>query len=111
MYATPQKRASVAYARMLEISEKTGLPIRFRTDLTKHDRQAVSDHGGEPFAWYLYDSGTHIVWPDGRRRGTGDLVLSVTQAGNGSWYIWNGQEMVQASSPETVTAFLTDGEE
>jgi len=109
MYATREKRIEAVYSRMLEESAATGLPKTFKTDLTKHDRTAIESSGGEPFAWYLYDSGTHIVWPSSKS--IADLVRAVTEAGPGQWYTWDGSALVQVATKSQVVRFLTDGEE
>ena len=109
MYATREKRVEEVYSRMLEESAATGLPKTFKTDLTKHDRAAITEHGGEPFAWWLYDSGTHIVWPSSKS--VADLVRAVTEAGPGQWYTWDGSALVQVATKSQVVRFLTDGEE
>jgi len=109
MYATREKRVEEVYSRMLEESAATGLPKTFKTDLTKHDRTAITEHGGEPFAWYLYDGGTHIVLPSSKS--VFDLVRAVTEAGPGLWYTWDGSKLVHVALATHVISFLTDGEE
>ena len=109
MYATREKRIEAVYSQMLKESAATGLPKTFKTDLTKHDCAAIAEHGGEPFAWYLYDGGTHIVWPSSK--GVADLVRAVTEAGVGIWYSWDGSKLTVLSNQSGVVSFLTDGEE
>ena len=109
MYATREKRVEEVYSRMLEESATTVLPKTFKTDLTKHDRAAITEHGGETFAWYLYDGGTHIVWPSSKS--VSDLVRAVTEAGVGIWYSWDGSKLTVLSNQSGVVSFLTDGEE
>lgn len=52
-----------ALAHMTRVSQETGLPHRFETDLTVHDAQVLS--GRDPrqvFGWLLYEHGTHLTW-------------------------------------------------
>ena len=53
------------FRRMLDISREMNLPRAFKTDVTKHDRNAVMEmeadrHGGGTWYWILRDSGSHF---------------------------------------------------
>ena len=47
-------------------ADELQLPRSFANDLHKHDRAALAkpENTGRPFAWLLYNEGTHLVWQD-----------------------------------------------
>lgn len=53
-----------AYVALLNVARTTDCLTRFRSDLVHHDRIAIDREPGEPFAWVVRDSGTHLVWCD-----------------------------------------------
>lgn len=56
-----------AYRAMVAASQHEGLPRRFQTDLTRHDRHFVAKlQPGQRFYWMLYEHGTHVIRVDGQ---------------------------------------------
>lgn len=49
------------YRSMLAESKRLGLPLGFKTDLTKHDRAMLGAHDGRPFGWILHEHGTTLL--------------------------------------------------
>lgn len=49
------------YRDMVYYSKQYKMPEAYRTDLTKHDRDFLRHHKGEPFGWILYRHGTHLM--------------------------------------------------
>ncbi len=106
---------SAAYAALLATSERTGFPLRFRTDLTTHDRGALSrsvDPG--PFLWVLREDGTNIVFP-GTRDGAGhrapEFPRFISEAFQGIgiailWFWWDGRALIPVSGPEEASDLL-----
>jgi len=82
-----------------------GLPFRFRTDLTRHDRKALAKlDPSEPFGWCLCADGTHLYLP-GATDGVGHTVdqfpgfwanASKGMATN-HWYWWDGNKLCTVS--------------
>lgn len=66
--AAPKAPVSKAYDAISAAAAARGLPTRFATDLTKHDRLAITAAGdAAPFVWALYPDGTHLIWLTGMR--------------------------------------------
>lgn len=58
-------KTSSAFHALLRRSDQLGLPKSFATDLTKHDRRALSGRdNARPFGWVLHRDGTYIVVPE-----------------------------------------------
>jgi len=96
-----------AYAAMLAASKATGLPRSFETDLTKHDRAALTHWlPTEPFAWALYDAGTHLVWSRQRHQSkltSAELCQSVDEIFSGCrWFWWDGRSLTVSSAAEVT---------
>jgi hypothetical protein len=53
-----------AYVALLNVARTTDCLARFGSDLIHHDRRAIDRNPGQPFAWIVRDSGTHLVWCD-----------------------------------------------
>lgn len=80
---------------MCDASRTHVLPVRFRTDLTRHDRAFLRRHDGSPFGWILYEHGTHVALQ--RRAASIESVRRLTENfGEGSsypaarFYVWDG---------------------
>lgn len=58
-----KRKEHPAYVAMLAESKRLGMPVRFTTDLTTHDRAAIERQPAEPFVWCLYQQGTHMMHP------------------------------------------------
>lgn len=85
------------YALMLKASEILGLPLQFKTDLTKWDKGSVASDPS-PFVWVVYEGGTHLMRPGNRhpRKDMRKVISSVREALEGyqpHWFIWDGHDL------------------
>lgn len=90
------------YAAMVAEAIRCGWPRTFQTDLTTHDRRSIEDpaNAGRPFAWLLYERGTHLCCLD--RAGSGEhgrpTLVSFVRAAQercprGRWYLSDGHTL------------------
>jgi hypothetical protein len=112
-----------AYAALKAAADERGLPRRHAADLTKHDRAWCDQHVGSPFAWLLYEHGTHLVVPRdptdyraqrlaGRRTYTADEMARIVHecAGDGAaqWFWWNGHALRVSSLGEVEDLLVAE---
>jgi len=91
---------SPAYEAMLVASARLKLPVRFRIDLTSHDRKSLVAHGNlkdHRFVWALYAHGTHLIWiasgSDTRGGGEENVLVRCVEEEflpGLHWFAWDG---------------------
>jgi hypothetical protein len=94
-------------------------PSMFATDVTTHDARALRESDpSHPFAWYLYDRGSHLmrISRSFRPRDASDvreLVRTITRDFiGGRWFYWDGTSLRPVpSSTEIGALLLNDGAE
>lgn len=111
----PTQHDHPAYAAMLAVSEATGLPRSFATDLTHHDRKCLANRLVEaPFAWAIYDAGTHLVFAHQQhpsKHSSAALCRIVEDSFEGCrWYWWDGRTL-RPVSLERVTELMNEVQE
>ena len=103
------------YDALLAEADRIGWPERFRTDLTEHDRLALSRRRStEAFAWVLSRDATYLVFPsrlpiDGAGHYAHEMRRSCREAfgaENCRWYWWDGAQLTDARSPEALAEHL-----
>jgi len=106
------------YRALTAKADEIGWPLRFRTDLTKHDRAFVTKHEADrPFIWVLRDSGTHLAYPgiiDGvrhRASGYARMVAESFGAAKCKFFIWDGQKLVEYATADAADARMAEIEE
>lgn len=110
-----------AYAALKAAADERGLPRRHAADLTKHDRAWCDQNVGGPFAWLLYEYGTHLVIPhdptdyrarrrSGRKVYTADQMARIVHecAGDGpaQWFWWDGTTLRAVASLGAIEDLL-----
>lgn len=50
-----------AYYALLEMSEKIGWPLHYKTDLTEYDKQTLQDLSPQKFIWIVREMGTELL--------------------------------------------------
>lgn len=87
--------------------QATGWPARYATDVDL-DVEEIGKRGTPTpqFLWYLRESGSHMMWLDGRTwEGNSPAVwVNSTSSSfpNGQWYLWNGTRLRSLPSPIDV---------
>lgn len=94
----------VHYAAIVAASEKLGLPLRFRTDLTQHDRSALHQHGpAVPFLWCVGEDGTYMMrgpWHAHEESKLRGLVTTLAEWARVHWFFWDGSALLELRGPE-----------
>ena len=104
-----------AYLEMCRLSGVLGLPRAFKSDLTKHDMAALAAMDpSTPFAWVLYDSGTHLCVAAKTLREhalVGELVHTLCGLGEAHVFIWDvdRQALVPGDAHDLVRVFYGEG--
>lgn len=101
-----RKNAPTVHFRALcAEAKRIGLPLFFRRDLYRWDRRSLMrTDPALPFAWCVYENGTHLVRPhlDGKYHGA-DLVKMIDQTflcPRKRWYWWNGARLAPMDPSE-----------
>jgi hypothetical protein len=107
-----------AYPLMVQASK--GRITSFRTDLTKHDKAALSANDPKrPFVWCMHSGGTHLCFVDqsnlneSSRRETPPHAYPamIEEAFGGcsfivgglNWYAWDGLALIPLASTQAAT--------
>lgn len=92
-----------AYAAMRAESRRLRLPRRFRTDLTRHDRQLLRKlRADAQFVWILREDGTHL-WTVDFVDGAGNTAAELIRYAADTWpsarfYLWDGGSLLSMDS-------------
>jgi len=96
------------YVALKTESDRLGLPERFTTDLTEHDKAMLETADPDlPFGWAVHADGTHLFWP-GTQDGVGHTVdmfprfvrEAVEGCGPLHFYWWDGLGLEQIEERE-----------
>lgn len=107
-----------AHTALLNVARTTDCLARFRSDLIHHDRMAIDRNPGQPFAWIVRDSGTHLVWCDtdanygefGRDAiAAVRCILDVFEDTRGL-YFWNGSRLSGPLSARALEHLVRDSD-
>jgi len=111
------------YLAMRAESARLGLPLSFKTDLTKHDRAFLRVHDGHPFGWVLHEHGTTLlegVRPETDHAKRIKRSREIESIGNGfaageispnpHCYLYDLQRGFRACEPREWIDFLTSEE-
>jgi hypothetical protein len=100
-----------AYPLMVQASK--GRITSFRTDLTRHDKAALSAADpARPFVWCVHAGGTHLCFVDqsnlneGSRRVTPPHAYPAMIANSFDhlvWFAWDGLALIKLASTEAAT--------
>lgn len=94
-----------AFLDLLTEARRVGWPRHFWTDLA-HDAAALTRAPG-PFAWHLYDSGTHLIRPESRP--LRELCRTIdTGFPGGRWYYHDGHRLRPLESVAEAITLLED---
>lgn len=94
-----KRKEHPAYLAMLAESKRLGMPARFMSDLTTHDRAAIERQPDEPFVWCVFSAGTVIMYARrehpafGTHRGleyARELMSSCLALDGARLYEWDG---------------------
>lgn len=92
---------STTYEQLFAIANaQDGLCVTFQTDLTVHDRRSVETYPDRPFAWLLYEHGTHLLWLDGPDTETLKILRCFRECFTGGehmWFVFDGSTVVETS--------------
>lgn len=84
----------------LEIeSNRIGWPVRFKTDMTKHDRTRLqSNDAPKIFGWILRKLGTLLLDPRMSRRNLESYAYYLTSDADGNYFYWyDGHSLKEVS--------------
>lgn len=95
------------YSALLAKAGEIGWPLRFRTDLTEHDRNKLATTPCDrPFSWILREDGTSIYFPGvidrtGKRASDGARMnAKVSGDEKCKFFIWDGHSLAQYNTAE-----------
>ncbi|MCY1023957.1 hypothetical protein [Pyxidicoccus sp. MSG2] len=98
------------YAALLAAVQRHGLPLRFRTDVTVHDKRfCASNDERVPFLWLLYRDGTHLFpacLPDRQTHSAAYLAEVLRDFSPGHWFGWDGVALTLLPDSAEAAAFL-----
>jgi hypothetical protein len=91
------------YEALVWEATRVGWPVRFKTDLTEHDRAFLEKRDPSlPFAWMLSEGATYLVgaeWIDRWLRRAHHYVSWVEEIGDETrYYFWNGTSLEEFSA-------------
>jgi len=116
--AAERKDPTRAYRALTAKAAEIGWPLKFRTDLTKHDRASVATRDADrSFMWVLRDSGTHLAYPgvvDGvghRASHYARMVADSFGAAQCKFFIWDGARLVEFASADAADARMAEIEQ
>lgn len=86
---------SAAYRALCVAAKGHQLPRAYSSDLHQHDKDQLAQpkNWARPFAWLLYENGTHLVWMDGANHAVRSMLdmIEYNFAGPAArWYRWDG---------------------
>lgn len=106
------------YLALVAKADEIGWPVRFRTDLTKHDRAFLATKPVDrPFAWILRENGTSLYFPgiiDGVGHRASEMarsnaeIFGVEQC---KFFVWDGRALVEYPTADAADARMADIEE
>lgn len=89
-----------AYRALKAESMKVGWPLAYQTDLTKHDRAALSvKDAPERFVWILRNAGTHLLQDNGRWE-SGVLRYLARAESRARFYVFENGELREVERDE-----------
>jgi hypothetical protein len=106
------------YRAIVAAAEQVGWPLKFRTDLTKHDRAFLAEREpSKPFSWILHEGGTHIYAP-GIIDGVGHKASSRARAVAETFsqytcrfYLWDGARLIECATADELDSRMAQIEE
>jgi len=106
------------YQAIVAKADEVGWPLRFRTDLTKHDRAFLATKPVDrPFTWILREDGTGIYFPgiiDGVGHRASQMARSQAEifgADKCKFFVWDGHTLVEHATAEQADAHMAELEE
>jgi hypothetical protein len=116
--AKNQKHAMAHYNALVAKADEVGWPLRFRTDLTKHDREFLKTKPiDRPFSWILREDGTSLYFPGlidgvGHRASDGARMNAESSgADKCKFFIWDGRALIEFATAEQADARMAEIEE
>lgn len=110
-----QKLAMPHYTALAAKADEVGWPLRFRTDLTKHDRELLKTKPADrAFMWILRDSGTGLYYPgliDGAGHRASDRARGQADAFGADrckFFIWDGRALVEYLTADAADARMAE---
>lgn len=106
------------YLALVAKADEIGWPLRFRTDLTKHDRALLATKPADrPFAWILGEDGTGLYYPgviDGVGHRASDCArmhADAVGADKCKFFIWDGFALVEHPTAASADGHMAEIEE
>jgi hypothetical protein len=105
------------YEALAREAMKVGWPLRFKTDLTTHDRAFLEKRDPSlPFAWVLAEAATYMAaftpGPNGDTCATERFLRAVESLREPArYYFWSGTELREVSSVSALCTLLDEAEQ
>ena len=93
-----------AYTAIVTKAHALGLPQRYATDITIHDRLRIIPHQPCQFAWLLHSSGSLLSVPELNGRPLDYLHATRRLYGHALPFWWDGSDLMQAADIDHLIA-------
>ena len=92
------------YAAIVAKAHALGLPQRFATDITIHDRLLIAQSQPHQFAWLLHSSGSLLSLPAPNQRPLDYLHATRRIYGHALPFWWDSSDLVQTADIDQLIA-------
>ena len=86
----------LGYAAIVAKAHALGMPQRFATDITIHDRLQIIERQPRQFAWLLHHCGSLLSLPEPHQRPLDYLHATRRIYGQALPFWWDGADLIQA---------------
>ena len=92
------------YVAIVAQAHSLGLPHRYATDITVHDRLLIAGRQPRQFAWLLHQGGSLLNLPETNERPLDYLHATRRIYGHALPFWWDGSALVQTSDIDQLIA-------
>ena len=92
------------YAAIVAKAHALGLPHRYATDITIHERLLIARHQPRQFAWLLHRCGSLLSLPEPNQRPLDYLHATRRLYGHALPFWWDGSDLAQMADIDHVIA-------
>jgi hypothetical protein len=87
----------LGYVAILTKAHSLGLPHRYATDITFHDRLLIAQRQPRQFAWLLHEGGSLLSLPETNGRPLDYLHATQRTYGHALPFWWDGSALIQTT--------------
>jgi hypothetical protein len=92
------------YVAIVTQARTLGLPHRYATDITIHDRLLIAQCQPRQFAWLLHDCGSLLSMPEPNERPLDYLHATRRTYGHALSFWWDGTDLIRVADIDQLIA-------